>query len=169
MTAPYIIGPLAAEHDRQSFACGVEPLDRYLRQQAGQDVRRRVSNCFVASPQASPTVVAGYYTLAATSIPIVDLPDDVTSRLPRYPVVPAALIGRLAVAREHRGRSLGAALLYDAIQRTWRADPAIFALVVDAKDDQATEFYRHFGFASFSNRQRRLFLALATAAKLLQS
>jgi GNAT superfamily N-acetyltransferase len=169
VTAPCVIGALTPAHDRLNFACGVEALDRYLQQQAGQDIRRRVSNCFVANPQESPTIVAGYYTLAAASIPVVDLPDDVTKRLPRYPVLPAALIRRLAVSRVHQGRALGAALLFDAIHRTWRADPAVFALLVDAKDDRAAEFYRHFGFVNFSGRQARLFLPLATAAKLMKN
>ena len=166
MTAPFVLKPLSADHDRTSFSCGVDALDRYLQHHAGQDIRRRISNCFVATPQDSPAVIAGYYTLAAASIPVTDLPEATAKRLPRYPVLPAVLIGRLAVDEQYRGRSLGAALLFDAIQRTLAADPAAFAVIVDAKDKRAAAFYQHFGFQPFSSRPASLFLPLATAAKL---
>jgi ribosomal protein S18 acetylase RimI-like enzyme len=165
VSATIVIAPLSGDHDRQAFSCGIETLDRYLQTQAGQDVRRRLSNCFVASPDT--ITIAGYYTLAAASIPLSDLPVEETRRLARYPLMPAALIGRLAIDRRYQKRSLGAALLFDAIERAASAAPAVFALIVDAKDDNAAEFYRHFGFRSFDQMPRRLFLPMATAATLL--
>ena len=140
-------------------------LDRYFQTQVSQDIRRRLTNCFVAT---DPTgLVAGFYTLAATSIPMTDLPEAEAKRLPRYPLVPAGLIGRLAVSSARHGQGLGAALIIDAIGRTLRADPAIFALVVDAKDEYAVRFYVHLGFQRFSGREMTLFLPLAAAAKAL--
>ncbi len=168
MTASFVIQSLAPEHDRLAFSCGVDALDRYLQNQASQDMRRHISNCFVASPVES-AIIAGYYTLAAASVPVLDLPEAETKRLPRYPVLPAALIGRLAVDRQYRRRNLGGALLFDAIQRVARAEPAVFAMIVDAKDEDAATFYRHFGFKSFVSRPMSLFLPIATAMKLLQS
>jgi GNAT superfamily N-acetyltransferase len=132
VTDAFVIEVLSSSHDRLAFTSGSEVLDRYLQSQASQDVRRRISNCFVAVPPAS-TIIAGYYTLAASSIPLTDLPEELANRLPRYPVIPAAIIGRLAVDRQYRRRGLGAALLFDAVQRTMRADPAVFTLIVDAK------------------------------------
>ena len=167
MSAGFVIAPLAAAHDRQTFSCGAEPLDRYLRTQATQDVRRHIANCFVASPVES-NVVAGYYTLSAASIPVADLPEQQTRKLPRYPVLPAALIGRLAVDHRYQGQNLGAALLFDAIARAIRADAAVFALVVDAKDEAAARFYRHHGFEAFSGRAGRMFLTVATAARVVE-
>jgi GNAT superfamily N-acetyltransferase len=167
VTAQFVIEPLAPQHDRSSFVCGTDALDRYLKNQAGQDVRRRIANCYVAVP-VNGKIVAGYYTLSAASIPLLDLPEGETKRLPRYPVLPAALIGRLAVDRQFRGRALGAALLFDAIQRAFRAEAAVFALVVDAKDGKADAFYRHFGFQPFASRITSLFLPMATAARLVQ-
>jgi ribosomal protein S18 acetylase RimI-like enzyme len=165
VTAPFVIAPLSPNHDRLAFSCGVAALDAYLHKQAGQDVRRRVANCFVAVlPNAG--VIAGYYTLSAASIPVTDLPSALAHRLPRYPLVPAALVGRLAVDRQYAKRGLGGALLFDALERAAKADPAIFALVVDAKDELAADFYRHFGFQPFTGRPMSFFLALATAAKL---
>jgi len=165
--AGFVIAPLAAAHDRQTFSCGADPLDRYLRTQATQDVRRHIASCFVASPVES-NVVAGYYTFSAASIPVADLPEEQTRKLPRYPVLPAALIGRLAVDNRYQGQNLGAALLFDAIARAIRADAAVFALIVDAKDEAAARFYRHHGFEAFSGRAARLFLPVATAKRVVE-
>lgn len=167
MPTGFRIEALTQAHDRTGFASGVEPLDRYLGTQAGQDMRRRVSNCFVALPEGS-TAVAGYYTLAATSIPVHDLPSEQTRRLPRYPVLPAALIGRLAVHQDFKGQQLGAALLFDAILRALRAKPAVLTLIVDAKDATAASFYQRHGFQAFSGLPLKLFLPIETASHLLR-
>lgn len=163
MSEQFVIEPLSDKHDRQEFSCCTPVLDRYLQIQAGQDVRRRITNCFVAVGNSG---IAGYYTLSASSLPMSDLPVMLAKKLPRYPVLPAALVGRLAVDRRFAGRSLGAALLYDAIQRSLRADPVVYALVVEAKDIAAVGFYKHFGFQAFESRPMSLFLPMATAMKL---
>jgi len=162
---PFVIEALSAAHNRLAFSCGVEALDRYLQTQAGQDMRRRVANCFVACPTGT-TTIAAYYTLAASSLAVTDMAVEELRRLPRYPVLPAALIGRIAVDRQYTGRSLGAATIADAITRALRAEPAVFALVVDAKDERAAAFYKHFGFAAFASRPMSFYLPMATAAKL---
>jgi GNAT superfamily N-acetyltransferase len=167
VTAGFVIVPLAPSHDRQAFSCGAAPLDRYLQTQATQDVRRHIANCFVASP-AESNVVAGYTTLSAASIPMTDLPEALARKLPRHPVLPAALIGRLAVDRRWQGRQLGAALLFDAIARAIRADAAVFALLVDAKDEAAARFYRHHGFEEFSGKRARMFLPVATTRRVVE-
>jgi ribosomal protein S18 acetylase RimI-like enzyme len=167
VTTGFVIAPLAAVHDRQAFSSGAVALDRYLQMQANQDIRRHIANCFVASP-AQSSVVAGYYTLSAASIPVTGLPAEQARKLPRYPVLPAALIGRLAVDRSFQGRQLGAALLFDAIARAIRADAAVFALVVDAIDEAAARFYRHHGFQEFSGRALRLFLPVATVRRVVE-
>ena len=165
MTASFVIAPLSPNHDKLAFSCGVDPLDRYLQTQATQDIRRRIANCFVAT-SANSNIIAGYYTFSAASVPMLDLPSETAKRLPRYPVVPAALIGRLAIDHQYRG--LGAALLFDAIARAARADTAIFAVLVDAKDDAAAAFYRHHGFQPFAARPLTLFLPIGAALKLLE-
>ena len=165
MTARFSIEPLSSKHDRSGFACGSPPLDRYFTELAGQDVKRRLSNCFVLVDEDG--AVVGYYTLAATSIALTDLPDDEGRRLPRYPVLPAALIGRLAVDTRFQRRGLGNILLMDAIQRSSRAEAAVFALIVDATDEAAALFYGRCGFRSFAGRPLRLYLPMATALKAL--
>jgi len=157
------LGPL---HDRKSFSCGVAALDRYLHELATQDIRRRLSNCFVACDAAG--AIAGYYTFAATSFPLTDLSPEETKRLPRYGVLPAGLIGRLAVDQRFRGRRLGSALVIDAARRAAGADPAIFALVVDARDDAAAKFYEHLAFRRFASRPMSLYLPLATALQAIE-
>jgi ribosomal protein S18 acetylase RimI-like enzyme len=153
MTGTFIVEPLGPSHDRREFTCGVDALDRYFREQAGQDSRRRASACFVAREIATDRI-AGFYTLAAGSVPLAHLPVQFAKRLPRYPAVPVARLGRLAVARAYHGRSLGSALLWDAIERAKRSEVSVFALVVDAKDEQAERFYLHHGFVAFGDKRR---------------
>lgn len=156
---------LLSSQDRSGFDCGSPALNRYLREQAGQDIRRRVSNCFLALTETDR--IAGFYTFAAASLPLVDLPADVTKHLPRYRDVPAGLIGRLAVDLQFSGRGIGTGLVVDAVQRALTAAPAIFLLFVDAKDENTAAFYARNGFRSLPTQPLRLFLPLATAAKLI--
>lgn len=159
MTAPFRVEVLGPGHKRDGFLCGVEALDRYFARQAGQDMRRRISACYVAVEVASGRIAA-YYTLAAAGVPLNDLPEALTKRLPRYPSVPVARVGRLAVDLAFRNQKLGGALLADAALRAMRSEVAVFALVVDAKDDVAAAFYRHHGFESFGGEARQLVVSL---------
>jgi ribosomal protein S18 acetylase RimI-like enzyme len=165
MSAPFRLEPLA-EHDRSGFACGEPVLDDYLRRQVSQDIRRRLTRCYVAVEAASE-LLAGYYTIAAASIPLTELPPDTTKRLPRYPSVPAVRIGRLAIDERFQKRGLGSALLADAARRSMHAPPAVFALLVDAKNAGAVTFYERHGFQRLNSRPTTLFIALATAEKAL--
>jgi ribosomal protein S18 acetylase RimI-like enzyme len=164
VTAPFRLEPLTADHDRSTFACSDEALDRYFQTQVTQDIRRRMANCFVAI-EAATGVIAGFYTISSAGIPAQDLPPEITKRLPRYPSLPAIRIGRLAVDRNFRGRKLGAALLADAADRALRASAASFTLLVDAKNDEAVAFYEHHGFQRLVSQPRTLFLPLATIEK----
>lgn len=160
MTAPFLVGALGSAHARDGFSCGVPALDHYLSHQATQDMRRRVSACYVAT-EISSGKIAGYYTLAAGSVPLTDLPEALSRKLPRYPSVPVARVGRLAVDQAFHGKKLGGALLADAADRAARSEVAIFALIVDAKDGTAAAFYRHHGFEPFGGNSRQLFVPLA--------
>ena len=159
--APFSLSSLAAGHDRSAFSSGSEPLDRYLREQATQDVKRRVAACFVAVDAVG--AIAGYYTIASAGMLLADLPPDIGKRLPRYPTVPAVRMGRLAVSRDCKGMGLGGALLADALDRSARSEIAAYALVVDAKDGEAAGFYLHHGFVALPSSPLTLFLPLATA------
>lgn len=110
----------------------------------------------------------GYYTLSAASIQSAGLPEAMLRRLPRYDTLPAVLLGRLAVDVRYRGRGFGEILLLDALHRALAQSGQItaMAVVVDAKDDAAGHFYEHFGFQPLTNDARRLFLPMASIAKL---
>jgi ribosomal protein S18 acetylase RimI-like enzyme len=156
----FAIARLAPVHDRTGFSSGVQPLDRYLKEQAGQDVRRRLANCFVAVREETREV-AGFYTISATGINAAWVPEEMRRRFPAYPMLPATLIGRLAVDRRYRGQRLGEALLSDAVARAMASDPAVFAVVVEAKDDSAAHFYRRYDFRPISSVPRMFFLPVA--------
>jgi ribosomal protein S18 acetylase RimI-like enzyme len=159
-SAPFLLAPLNAAHDRAAFDSGSEPLNRYLREQVSQDVRRRVAACFVAL--ADGNRIAGYYTLASASLLLAELPASTGKKLPRYPTVPAVRMGRLAVDLPFKGQGLGGALLADALDRAARPEIAAYALMVDAKDGAAAAFYRHHGFIALPDSPRTLFLPRAT-------
>lgn len=159
------IEPLGVGHDRGAFSCGVAPLDRYLREQAGQDARRRVAAPFVAS--ADGVKVLGFYTLSATSIQLAEVPDTLAKKLPRYPRLPATLLGRLATDLSARGVGLGRFLLVDAIIRAVRSEIASFALVLDAKDEAAASFYERESFIRLPSTPIRLLRRLDDLAALV--
>jgi len=167
----YRIEALAPRHDRHTFHCGVAALDRYIRTQANQDVTRSVAATFVAVPRAAPVLVAGYYTLAATAVETGELPPALARKLPRYPRLPATLLGRLAVDADHRGHGLGELLLVNALRRSLATSHAIgsLAVIVDAIDDRARTFYEHFEFRALPDQPRRLFLPMASLAKLFRA
>jgi GNAT superfamily N-acetyltransferase len=153
----YRIEPLAKQ-DRATFASGSEELDRYLRERATQDVRRRIASCFVAIDEDGS--IAGFYRIAATSLVIDLLSADRARRLPRYPSIPAVLLGRLAVYRKHHGQRLGGALVADALLRATRAEVMAYAMVVEAKDERAASFYEHLGFERLVDDRRKLIRSL---------
>ena len=157
------IEPLGRHHDRAGFSCGRPELDDWFRRRASQDEKRNVARVFAAVDDRLGVI--GFYSLSAFSLTISDLPDDMARKLPRYDAIPAALIGRLARDGRVRGRGIGEFLLADAIKRILGAgrSVAVHAIVVDAKDEQAANFYEAFGFRPFPLRPTRLFLPTATA------
>ena len=164
---PEYIAPLQKAHDRKSFDCGSEDLNRYLREQARQDAEKRVAAPFAFTQPDSPAVL-GFYTLSASIIPVEELPPELMKRLPRYGQLPVTLLGRLAVDRSVGGQGVGEFLLIDALRRSLEGAQQIaaMAVIVEAKDERAERFYRHFDFLPFQQTPLRLFLPMAQAAKL---
>ena len=146
---------LVRDHDRAGFICGKEALDRYFQQQVMQDARRRLATPFVMiMPDGT---IGGFYTLSRTALRLQELPEDIAKRLPRYPLVPATLIGRLAIDRRYHGQGWGSFLLLDALHRCAMTDIASFTIVVDAIDDEARAFYLHASFLPLPDLPYRLF------------
>lgn len=172
MTSPprfeHRVEPLSASHRRDAFRSGVPELDSYLNTQAGQDARRKVAAPFVVA--ARDGSILGYYTLSAYSVRAAELPEAVAKRLPRYPLLPATLLGRLAVDGSCRGPGLGGFLLMDALYRSWRntSEVASVGVVVDALDENARESYIHHEFQSLADHPAKLFLAMLTIEKVFK-
>jgi GNAT superfamily N-acetyltransferase len=165
---PCRIEPLGKKHGRAAFSCGNEALDRYIKYEASQDARRNVAAPFVAVNTEGNPAILGYYSLSAFAIDLGALPENVARKLPHYPLVPATLLGRLAIDRQHQGRGLGGFLLIDALRRAHEqsAQIAAAAVIVDAIDESACRFYRHFDFIPFPERRDRLFLPMRDIAAL---
>ncbi len=167
-TPHFLVEPLGPKHDRAAFSCGLEPLDAYLHNQAGQDFKKRAAVPFVITPDGK--TVAGYYTLSQYAVQLDAMPSELARKWPKYPVVPATLLGRLAVSTQFRGRGLGALLLMDALYRALRhsKELASAGVVVDAKDAAASAFYIKYGFLQLPKVERRLFLPMGTVEQLFR-
>ena len=162
------VEPLGSQHNRVGFSCGVESLDRYFSTQASQDMRRRVNGVFVLVDPAETDKVLGYYTLCATTLAQGDVPLDIRKYVPRYPLVSATLLGRLAVELEQQRQGFGALLLADAVRRAYASASSIGSamLVVDAISEQAAAFYAANGFVRLPD-SLRLILPMQAIAKLV--
>lgn len=160
---------LASRHDRKAFSCGKKMLDDYFYNQAGQDIRRRLSVCFVyPGPEAG--LVRGYYTLANNSIPQRWIPETISKKLPRsYGNIPTTLMGRLAVDTRFQGKGIGKILLIDALKRSYEASEQAgsFAVVVDPMDEEASRFYEKYGFLALPD-SGKMFMPMKTVKSLFE-
>jgi GNAT superfamily N-acetyltransferase len=158
---------LNGNHNRRVFECGVAPLDHYIQKQAGQGSRKRAATVFVLT--ADGTTIAGYYSLSQFSVWLSDLPPSMAAKLPKYPAVPATLIGRLAVDKRFRGKGTGELLLMDALARCLEVSKLVAsaAVIVDAKDETAKRFYMKYGFMELPGADKRLFIPIGTVEALL--
>ena len=166
MSARFAIEPLSKAHQRKAFACGNERIDRYFHETVTQDIKRRYASCFVAR-EIETGRVAGFYTLSSSNVPLTAVPEPLASRLPRYPTVPAALIGWLGRDQAFAGIGLGEAMLFDAMRTVAQAPLGIHAIFADAIDRNAAAFYAAFGFTALNDRPNTLYLPVATALGLL--
>lgn len=155
-----------ADHDRAAFTCGIAELDNYFHQHASQDAKRKVAAPFVMVD--SKRRVVGYYTLSAYGVRSTELPPAVAKKVPKYPQIPATLLGRLAVSHEHQGQKLGRLLLMDALYRSWKNTTQIASVgvVAEAIDNAAREFYLHHEFIPLLEHPRKLFIAMGTIKKV---
>ena len=157
-------------HNRAAFSCEHEALNAYLKERASQEVQKRVAAVFVLTPDGK--TIAGYFTLSQYSIEAGELPDEVVQRqrLPKYDKLPATLLGRLARSKEFKGAGLGEILLMGALERALlhSRNIASVAIVVDAKDEKAQNFYLSYGFIDLPDHPNRLFLLMQTVEQLFR-
>lgn len=147
-------------HDCAAFDCGTPELNDYLTRRATQDRRRNLTQIYVLVDPDAPTVVLGYYTLSAAQVDAAQISEKERRKMPRYPI-PCFRMGRFAVRQDSQGQGLGKRLLGCAVDRCLQArkEVAAYALIVDAKDDNAKSFYEHFGFVAYTDRPLSLYLA----------
>lgn len=164
----YNIGPLR-DHDRAAFSCGNASLDRYIQEQASQDVKRGLASVFVIAPKEDPRTILAYYTLSSRQIGLKQLPSEIAKKAGKYEYVGVTLLGRLAVAGKYKGMGLGALALMNALDRSLAAtrDVASWAVFVEAIDGEAASFYRKYGFIELPEGRLKLFLPMKTIEKLL--
>jgi predicted GNAT family N-acyltransferase len=164
--AEFAIELLAAKHFRKAFDCGEESLNRYITDQASQDLKRYVAAVYVLTKQQNDTVV-GYYSLSNYSIPRGSLPIELDKKLPRYDIFGAHLIGRLAVSKNLQGQKLGRKLIIDALvtSLTLSKSSGSYAVVVSAINDRAVSFYQQYGFTQFADKPGTLFLPMKTISQ----
>lgn len=151
------------------FSCGKTMLDTYLKSQAGQDVKRKLSACFVSIDNVSG-LIQGYYTLSNNSIPLGLIPENYKNKLPvSYGSIPATLLGRLAIDSRFQGAGIGKMLLLDALSRCYEISKSVgsFAVVVDPLDEEAERFYAKYGFILLPD-SRKMFLPMKTIGKLFE-
>jgi GNAT superfamily N-acetyltransferase len=165
---PLRLEPLGKEHNRESFYCGVESLDLYLRTQASQDMRRKANAVFVLIAENDPASICGYFTLCSYGLEPGAIPEEAKKHLPRYPVVSATLLGRLAIRQDLQGRGLGTVLLSEALRKAFKNADVVGSsmVVVDAIDERAARFYTAHGFLRLPESMR-LVLPVRTVGKLL--
>ncbi|MDJ0448071.1 GNAT family N-acetyltransferase [Methylocystis sp. JR02] len=154
--------------DRRGFSSGNARIDRYFANGLGQDVRRNYAACYVLVERSDEKIV-GFYTLSSSGVPLLEVPPDLAGKLPRYPTVPAVLIGWLARDKAYAGEGVGGLLLFDAFARICASPIGAHAIIVDAIDDAAAAFYRKYLFKPFANKPDSLFLPLTTARRLIEA
>lgn len=156
------------KHRRENFDCGVESLNKYIKKIASQDLKRKAATVFVLIDSSAKNVM-GYYTLSSFSVELTEIEPIVAKKLPRYPLLPATMLGRLAVDKRYKGKGFGQLMLIDAMKKSYKASQQIasVALLVEAINEQAVRFYQKFGFISFQSSSDRLYLSMKTIEKII--
>lgn len=161
---------LDKKHNRNDFDCEKELLNNYLKAQAGQDIKRKLSACFVLADKETDCI-QGYYTLSNNSIPLSCFPEPIKRKLPQsYKSIPTTLLGRLAIDRKFKGKGFGKILLIDALRRSYKLSKEIgsFAVVVDPIDQEAELFYEKYDFIKLPD-SKKMFIAIKTLKELFES
>jgi len=158
---------LDKKYNRKDFDCGKELLNDYLKTQAGQDVKRKLSACFVLA-DSETKVIQGYYTLSNNSIPLSSFSEQIQKKLPKsYDSIPTTLLGRLAIDKKYQGKGIGKIILIDALKRSFGISNEIgsFGIIVDPIDEEAKGFYQKYDFIELPN-SGKMFIATQTLKEL---
>jgi GNAT superfamily N-acetyltransferase len=153
--------PLSKERPVNGFDCGHTVLNEYLKRYALKNDKLSIGKTYIALDGENS--IAGYLTLSSAQLDKADLPEPNQTKLPRYPI-PALRIARLAVDLKKQGQGVGVWLLKQGLLKALQiADIAgVFAVLVDAIDEKARNFYLKYGFLPFQKEPLTLFLPLET-------
>lgn len=161
---------LESKHNQKEFDCGKDLLNNYIKNQAGQDIKRKLSGCFVLLNDTTNAIL-GYYTLSNNSIPLSSFPDEIQKKLPKsYTSIPTTLLGRLAIDLKSQGKGIGKIMLIDALKRSYEISKEIgsFAIVVDPIDEDAEKFYKKYDFVKLPD-SGKMFIAINTLKQLFDN
>lgn len=155
------------KHVRSDFSCGKDSLNNYIIKQASQDLKKQITTVFILIDEPEFNVLA-YYTLSSYTVDITVLSQDFAKRLPRYPLLPATLLGRLAVDSKYKGKRYGELMLMNALKKSLDASTTIgsLAVIVKALDEEAVNFYRKYNFQQFKQNPMQLYLPMKSIEKL---
>lgn len=160
---------LNSTHKKSDFSCGKEMLDTYIQKQANQDIKRKLSACFVIN-EMKANLIKGYYTLSNNSVPSELIPNQIRKKRPKsYESIPAILLGRLVIDDRFQGQGIGKLILIDALKRSFEISKTIgsFAVVVDPIDQDAENFYNKYGFIKLPD-SGKMFLPMKTISQLFE-
>lgn len=160
---------LNSTHRKKEFSCGNNMLDDYLHKQVNQDIKRKLSACFVLNDKETD-LLKGYYTLANNSISQELMPTEYQKKQPNsYKSIPTTLLGRLAINYRFQKQGFGRLLLVDALRRSYEISKSIgsFAIVVDPIDEDAERFYDKYGFIKLPD-SGKMFLPMNTIKVLFE-
>lgn len=159
--------PIAKKHDRKTFDCGQEDLNRFLQQYARKAHEHRASK--VAVDDADGTTILGYYTLSPAQVDFYRVPEVARLNLGRHDVGRFRL-ARLAVSKSLQGQGLGGQLLVAAARRCMRASQEVggTALMLDAKDERVAQWYGSYGAVRLNDAPLSLLLPYGVLAAALR-
>jgi predicted GNAT family N-acyltransferase len=161
----YRIEIFSTKYNREKFNCNSARLNTYLQEQVTSNIRQNITICYLALIKQE---IIGYYTLSSSSLLLNNLSDDLKNKLPRYPTIPAVLMGRLAVDTNYQGKKVGASLLADALAKCINSGIGAYALIVDVLDDKAKNFYLNYGFVECIDNPQILYFILSNVKNYLK-
>lgn len=162
------IGRSVSSLKKDPFNSGFPDLDRYLKQYAKKNDEKGIARTYVAFASQDSQIIAGYYSCCASVVDHEELPAELRESLPRYPS-PAILIGKLAVDQSRQGKGLGKRLLFHALENAVDVSQkvGVYAITVDAIDEEAKSFYKKYGFLEYQDTPLSLFISMTTIKRAI--
>ena len=162
--------PITKKHDRAAFDCGEPALNEFLQRHARQSHDKGVAKTFLAVSKSDGKTILGFYSLCPASLEYSRAPEIIRKGVARHDL-PVFRLARLAVDRAFQSQGLGGQLLLSAGRRCLLAATEVggVALLIDAKNERAANWYASYGAVPLADAPRSLLLPLATVQAALES